>query len=315
MNRLFCILICALIAGCASASGAPKFKLVHATTASKPSDKPADEPTNKDLKIGLDHVQDKLEDIEEHYVLFPPRDPPPTPPVNDPVPSLTLPPQVVGDIGTFIKVVADTNGDHVRWVALDKSLAVFPGEMLKDSKSTVVMSANPGQYRLLAYTAVGGVPSDPVMTMVVVNGPQPPPAPAPFPQPAPAPAPQPAPAPAPTPAVALSNLWVITIDDWSTRTDTTSRMMTDTAFWGSLKQQGVRYQQLNRSDPAANAFYQQMNANTSLQYPSGIPCVVLVDGSKKEHNWLNQAPGDMHLPASGADFKALINKYAGGQLR
>src|SRR5690349_3867611 len=58
--------------------------------------------------------------------------PTPTPqPTPDPVPELSLPTDIVGDVDTFIKIVADTNGEHVRWVAMDKGLAVFPGEMLK----------------------------------------------------------------------------------------------------------------------------------------------------------------------------------------
>lgn len=103
------------------------------------------------------------------------------------LPTLTLPDSVSGDPGAFIKVVATTNGKEVRWYSASKGLNVFPAELLKDSRSTVVTGTSPGSYTLLGYTALGDVPSDPAMTVIVINGP-----------PAPEPTPVPDPAPAPT---------------------------------------------------------------------------------------------------------------------
>lgn len=89
-------------------------------------------------------------------------------------PSISLPKEVKGDVGDWIVVEATTDGKQVRWVAMSSALKVFPTQLLKDSKSAVVQANRPGRYRLLAYTAVGDVPSDPVITYIVVtNGPDP----------------------------------------------------------------------------------------------------------------------------------------------
>lgn len=110
------------------------------------------------------------------------QDPPPAP-VG---PSIELPAKVQGDVGAFIKVAAKTNGREVRWFAATAGLNVFPGELLRDSRSTVVTATAAGEYRLIAYTALADVPSDPVATIIVVGTPpNPPPGPGPGPGPNP----------------------------------------------------------------------------------------------------------------------------------
>ncbi len=109
-------------------------------------------------------------------------------------PELALPLSVRGDVGSFIKVSAVTNGAEVRWFPASSGLNVFPGELLRDTRSTVVTATNAGQYRLIAYTALGDMPSDPAETLVVVGN-----APAPAPTPGPSPNPQPGPNPNPVP--------------------------------------------------------------------------------------------------------------------
>lgn len=109
-------------------------------------------------------------------------------------PKLTLPASVTGEAGAFIKVEADTNGQQVRWVALTPGLNVFPADLLRDSRFTVVTATREGSYTLLAYTAINSVPSEPV-TMQVIIGSPPTPGPAPGPDPPPGPNPPPGPAP------------------------------------------------------------------------------------------------------------------------
>lgn len=90
-------------------------------------------------------------------------------------PGLELPKEATGDVAAFIRVEAKTPGRNVRWVALDSGLALFPVELLKDSKTAVVTSAKPGRYRLLAVTAAGDEISEPaVCTVVVGEAPTPP---------------------------------------------------------------------------------------------------------------------------------------------
>ncbi len=89
---------------------------------------------------------------------------------DEPTPSIALPKEIKGDVGAFIKVSATTGGTEVRWYAVSDGLNVFPAEMLKDSRTTVVTSSAPGKYKLMAYTAVGGIPSDPAIATVEIGG-------------------------------------------------------------------------------------------------------------------------------------------------
>lgn len=97
---------------------------------------------------------------------------------------LKLPAEVKGETGDFITVKAETEGAEVRWVAVDVGLKLFPVELLRDTRTAVVISQTAGRYRLLAYTCVDKKLSDPAITMVVVGTP-----PAPIPPPVPDPKP------------------------------------------------------------------------------------------------------------------------------
>jgi hypothetical protein len=102
---------------------------------------------------------------------------------------LKLPAEVRGEVGSFVTILAETSGKVVKFYPLDSGLSVFPPALLANTKATVVVAAQPGRYRVLAYTAAGDTPSDPVLCTVVIGGAPPGPAPVP-------PAPNP---PAPTP--------------------------------------------------------------------------------------------------------------------
>lgn len=97
---------------------------------------------------------------------------------------VTLPQEVKGDVGAFIRVAADTADKEVRWYSPDKGLNVFPVELLKDSKTAVVTASTKGRFRLIAYTAKGDVPSLPAECVVIVGD-----APLPGPNPGPGPVP------------------------------------------------------------------------------------------------------------------------------
>lgn len=123
---------------------------------------------------------------------------------------IKLPEKVTGDVGDFVTVTAVTDGKEVRWWSPDSGLALFPAQLLKDSKSTVVVGKKAGTYRLLAWTSVGGQPSDAAVTTVVI-GLDPPPTP---PDPPHPPDPDPKPKP-PTPVAGLKVLIVYESGDLS----------------------------------------------------------------------------------------------------
>jgi hypothetical protein len=92
---------------------------------------------------------------------------------------LTVSPEIKGPVSGFIPVTAVTEGKAVKYVPLDAGLQVFPPGLLVNPKSTVVVAAKSGRYRLLCYSSVGDIPTDPVITTIVVGdqSPVPPPTP------------------------------------------------------------------------------------------------------------------------------------------
>jgi hypothetical protein len=87
---------------------------------------------------------------------------------------LVVPAEVRGEVAEFVTVIASTEGKVVRYVALDAGLQVFPSSLLANQRATVVTSARPGRYRLLAYTSVADVPTEPVITTVIIGSSTPP---------------------------------------------------------------------------------------------------------------------------------------------
>ncbi len=98
----------------------------------------------------------------------------PVPPVAVVAPEIKLPEKITGKVGAYITVSAVTNGTTVRWFTTADELNVFPATMLKDTRSTVVSALEPGEYKLVGYTALGDVPSEPSICIVVVQGKTPP---------------------------------------------------------------------------------------------------------------------------------------------
>ncbi len=90
-----------------------------------------------------------------------------------------VPAQVQGNPGEFIVVTATTKGDTVRWHCATPGLSMIPPRLLSDSKSVVVMAAQPGTYKLIAWTAVNNQPSECAVCLVAIGTPPVPPAPTP----------------------------------------------------------------------------------------------------------------------------------------
>jgi hypothetical protein len=93
---------------------------------------------------------------------------------------LVVPAEVRGEVAEFVTVIATTEGKVVRYVALDQGLQVFPSSLLANQRATVVTSAKPGRYRLLAYTSVADIPTEPVITTVIIGSASPPSPPSPI---------------------------------------------------------------------------------------------------------------------------------------
>ena len=106
----------------------------------------------------------------------------------------------------------------------------------------------------------------------------------------------------------------MTIDDVTARTPVVAKVLTDNAFWTGLKNQGVEFIKLNSTNANVQAqFGEQLKLNTNSSYPKGMPCVILLNKAlfqqNAAHSWLNSQPTELQLPATIADFQALIQRY------
>jgi hypothetical protein len=92
----------------------------------------------------------------------------------EPTPVVTLPTEVSAQPGRIVRLQAQTDGKLVRWALAsdDADLVPFP-----DGKVALFSSPEPGRYLVLAWTAVGDVPSEAARCVVVVGAPTPPPGP------------------------------------------------------------------------------------------------------------------------------------------
>lgn len=99
--------------------------------------------------------------------------------------TISLPPEIKGDVNDWIVVKAVSSGKSIKWVPITPGLKVFPVELLKDTKCLIVSASNAGTYKLLAYTGDETGPSDPAFTNIVLGGSPVPPNPGPGPGPGP----------------------------------------------------------------------------------------------------------------------------------
>ena len=103
---------------------------------------------------------------------------------SDPEPiAMKLPAEVKARPAAITEIRAETNGKVVKWVALTPGLSVRP----VDGGRVLLVSGPTGRYELLAYTALGDVPSAPARCVVVIGDAPPGPAPGPDPPPTPPP--------------------------------------------------------------------------------------------------------------------------------
>ena len=82
---------------------------------------------------------------------------------------LKLPEKVEAQPAAFIKIAAETKGETVKFVSLDKNLQLLPADLLADKKSCVAVAKITGRYKLLAYTAVDNKLSDPAFCEIIIG--------------------------------------------------------------------------------------------------------------------------------------------------
>lgn len=226
-------------------------------------------------------------------------DPAPAPPVPA-GPYVALPEEIHGEPGAFVAVQPETNGRIVRFRAETKGLNLFPPNMLKDDRSTVVSAYAPGRYVLTAYTALGDVPSDPETTTIVIAGPTPvPPSPDP-------PGPNP-----PTPPLPGNGLRVLILEEAEDRDQLPRSQLEaiDSAMNGALRDwldsvcakngNAAEWRIIDKDEKLDFEADIWKQARAAAQ-PTAYPWVLISNGSAGF-----QGP----LPADEASLKALIARY------
>lgn len=89
--------------------------------------------------------------------------------------TMDFPSEFKGEPGQFITVKPNkTDGKIVQYYSIDPGLSVFPANLLVDPTATVVSAVQPGNYRLLAWTAVADKPSPASLIRVTIGKVEPP---------------------------------------------------------------------------------------------------------------------------------------------
>ncbi len=206
-------------------------------------------------------------------------------------PELKLPAEVKAEPAEFARVPAETTGKQVKWISLDRGLALFPVDLLKDSRTAVVTARNPGRYRLLAVTAAGDEISDPAICTVVVGEP-----PAPEPGPAPGPTPQPSP---------LARAWVVVIEETSESAASRGAFWADRDLVAYVKAKGWK---VRVADKDARDARGQVPADLAPYIARAktrtLPHLMVVD---PEGNPVAEGT----LPASAAELLVALKKIGG----
>lgn len=85
---------------------------------------------------------------------------------------------ISGRVGQYVVIKpTQLSGKAVKYFTSSPGLEVFPSDLLADKTATVVSSVLPGKYTLIAYTALGDIPSDPALIEVIIGNPSPNPVP------------------------------------------------------------------------------------------------------------------------------------------
>jgi len=82
---------------------------------------------------------------------------------------LKLPEKVEAQPAAFVKIAAETKGETVKFVSLDKNLELLPADLLADKKMCIAVAKAKGRYKIMAYTYADGKLSDPAFTEVNVG--------------------------------------------------------------------------------------------------------------------------------------------------
>lgn len=148
---------------------------------------------------------------------------------------ISLPSEVSGRAGRFVRISAKTSGKQVKWIC-DGSKDSEIAASRDDGKDALFVAPSPGKYRVWAYTALADKPTDPASTWVTVTGVGPTPDPGPSPDPKPDPFP-------PTP---LTKLYIAVIEETATPRVDRGAFLTDSDLLNYIKNKDFTYRWVDK---------------------------------------------------------------------
>lgn len=81
---------------------------------------------------------------------------------------LELPKEVKAKVGDFVQINSKSASD-VEWYIIDPGIQFLPFDLLKDKKTAILFTLNPGKYRVLAWTAKDGKPTPASLCVVTIE--------------------------------------------------------------------------------------------------------------------------------------------------
>ena len=81
---------------------------------------------------------------------------------------LELPKEVKAKVGDFVQINSKSASD-VEWYIIDPGIQFLPFDLLKDKKTAILFTLNPGKYRVLAWTAKDSKPTPASLCVVTIE--------------------------------------------------------------------------------------------------------------------------------------------------
>lgn len=81
---------------------------------------------------------------------------------------LELPKEVKAKVGDFVQINSKAVAE-VEWYIIDPGIQFLPFDLLKDKKTAILFTLNPGKYRVLAWTAKDGKPTPASLCIVTIE--------------------------------------------------------------------------------------------------------------------------------------------------
>ena len=103
----------------------------------------------------------------------------------------------------------------------------------------------------------------------------------------------------PAPVVTVDSLWLVVVDDITTRTPATAALLTDLGYWQSLSKKGQKWSIVDVNN-AQSAQYK-----TQITEAGGTPCLIILDASTRKEL------ASVKLPSDKSGVDSIIKKWTG----